>query len=760
MEYQPNIVLATEKFKVVGTRPIRHDGFERVSGRARYTADLQFPGMLHAGVLRSPYPHARIKSIDTSRAEALPGVRAVITAKDFRWNSAQIETLGGYSPPKNSIALDKVLYTGHPVAAVAADNPHLAEEALSLIDVDYEVLPHVLTAPDGMKEGAPILHDEKSSAPLKTTELGEQTDKISNISLHLQHKKGDIEEGFKKAEVIVEREFNTASVHQGYIEPHASIAYWGPDDRITIWTSTQGNFTARDDTAKVLGVPSAQIKVVPTEIGGGFGGKLPIYLEALVTLLSKKTGRHVKAVMSRKEDMESTGPTPGSYIKVRMGATKDGRITAAQVHMAYEAGAFQNGEVAMGSICILAPYDIDNVLVDGYDVLVNKPSTQAYRAPGATNAAYAAESVVDEMAEKLGMDPLEFRLMNGAKEGTTRHDGVTHPKIGYLDVVKAAMEHPHYKAPLEGPNRGRGVATGYWLNFGLPHSAHINVNYDGTVNIMTGAVDLAGTRTAIAMQAAEVLGIPVEDFHPQVGDTDSVGWSHYSAGSSITFSAGWAAYEAAQDVKKQMIERAAKIWDIPVEEVEYSDGVLSSKSDSALRMTFKELAGQLQRSGGSISGHVNLTPRGSGSAFGAHIVDVEVDTDTGKVDILRYTAIQDVGKAIHPSYVEGQMQGGAVQGIGWALNEEYFFDDKGNMANSSLLDYRMPTSLDLPMIDTVIVEVANPGHPFGVRGVGENPIVPPVGAIANAIYHAIGVRMDRLPMKPSVILEALWKNGG
>ena len=740
---------AEQEFSVIGTRPLRHDGYERISGRARYAADVHLPGMLTAKVLRSPHPHARIRSIDTTKAEALPGVHAVITAKDFGWSAEQRPDLSTDHP--NVMACDKVLYVGHAVAAVAADDGHVAEEAIKLIEVDYEVLPYVLTAPEAMKEDAPILHEH-----LKTQELGQETDRVSNVAAHLQHKQGDVEKGFREADVVIEREFNTASVHQGYIEPHVSVALWDYNDRLTLWTSTQGNFTARDATARVLDIPPTRIKVVPSEIGGGFGGKLPVYLEPVVAFLSKKSGRPVKAVMSRKEDLEATGPTPGSYIKMKMGVTRDGRITAAQAHMAYEAGAFPGSPVAMGAICIFAPYYLENVLLDGYDVVVNKPKTQAYRAPGATNAAFASETVIDELAERIGMDPMELRLKNAVREGSRRHDGVIYPQIGNAEVIEAMKEHPHYTAPLEGPNRGRGVAMGYWINFGMPHTCFINVQYDGAVGMMTGAVDLAGTRTATAMHVAEVLGIPVEDVYPSVGDTDSLGWSHFSAGSSITFSAGWAAYEAAQDIKRQLVDRAASIWDLPVDQVEYQDGVLSSKADPSTRFTFKELAAKLEGTGGPITGRASVVPRGAGGAFSGCIVDVEVDPETGKLDVLRCTAFQDVGKAVHPSYVEGQIQGGAVQALGWALNEEYYYTDQGAMANSSLLDYRMPTSLDLPMIDAVLVEVPNPGHPFGVRGVGEAPIVPPTAAVGNAIYKAVGVRMDKLPMKPGNILEALW----
>ena len=549
-----------------------------------------------------------------------------------------------------------------------------------------------------------------------------------------------------------------ATVHQGYIEPHNATALWNANGKLTIWCSTQGSFAVRSAVAEVLRIPESNIKVVPMEIGGGFGGKIPVYLEPLAALLSRKTGRPVKLVMSRAEVFESTGPTSGSYVKLKMGATKDGRITAAQAHMAYEAGAYPGSLIGAGTMCVFAPYQIENGLIDGYDVVVNKPKTAAYRAPGAPNAAFSAETVIDEICEKIGMDPIEFRLRNAAKEGTRRVDGPTFPRIGFIEVLEATKNHPHYSAPLEGPNRGRGMATGFWFNVGLQSSCNMSVNTDGTVSLVEGSTDIGGTRVAVAMQAAEALGIPAEDVHPSVLDTDSVGYTNVTGGSRTAFATGWAAYEAAQEVKRKLMERAAITWDASIDDVEYNGNVMTHKSDPELSMTFKELAGKLLQTGGPISASSSVAPSGVGGAFASAIVDVEVDPDTGKVDVLRYTTVQDAGKAIHPSYVEGQMQGGAVQGIGWALNEEYFYNDKGEMANSSFLDYRMPTSLDVPMIDTVIVEVANPGHPYGARGVGEVPIVPPLPAIANAIHNAIGVRMQKLPISPGKVLEALWES--
>ena len=758
MDSSSNVVLSTQEYNVVGTRPIRHDGTDKVTGRASYGADFEAVGLLHGKVLRSPHAHALIKSIDVSKALAHPGVKAVVTAKDLPYAPDKIadfgESAGNLKYVSNNIlALDKALYKGHAVAAVAATSPHEAEEALALIDVEYEVLPAVLNTQDAMEDGATLLHDD-----VFTSFLGEKADKASNVANHLRFEAGDVEKGFQEADVVVEREYHMATVHQGYIEPHNATALWNSDGKLTIWCSTQGSFVVRSTVAEVLRIPESSIKVVPMEIGGGFGGKIPCYLEPLAALLSRKTARPVKLVMSRAEVFESTGPTSGSYVKLKMGATKDGRITAAQAHMAYEAGAYPGSLIGAGAMCVFAPYQIENGLIDGYDVVVNKPKTAAYRAPGAPNAAFSAETVIDEICEKIGMDPVEFRLRNAAKEGTRRVDGPVFPRIGFMEVLEATKNHPHYSAPLEGPNRGRGVATGFWFNVGLQSSCNMSVNTDGTVSLVEGSTDIGGTRVAVAMQAAEVLGIPAEDVHPSVVDTDSVGYTNVTGGSRTAFATGWAAYEAAQEVKRKMIERAATVWDTSIEDVEYDGGVLTHKSDPELRMTFKELAGKLLQTGGPISSSSNVEPSGVGGAFATAIVDVEVDPDTGKVDVLRYTTVQDAGKAIHPSYVEGQMQGGAVQGIGWALNEEYFYNDKGEMANSSFLDYRMPTSLDVPMIDTVIVEVANPGHPYGARGVGEVPIVPPLPAIANAIHNAIGVRMQELPMSPGKILETLWQS--
>ena len=743
-----------EGYQVIGTRPIRHDGTDKVTGRALYGADIRLAGMLYGAVLRSPHSHARILAIDTSQAEALPGVKAVVTSADLPEVEDKLRDQGEGSinlryQSNNTLARDKVLYYGHAVAAVAATSLHIAQEAASLIQVTYEVLPPVMDVRQAMRDDAPVLLES-----LRTDELGKKGDKPTNIAGHYQDKRGDLGRGFRQATVIVEREFVTGTVHQGYIEPQNGTALYNADGQVTIWTSTQAAFGIRDEVADILKIPVSRVRVIPMEIGGGFGGKIGAYLQPIAVLLSKKSGfRPVKLTMSYSEVLAATGPTSASIIRVKIGADKSGKITAAQATLMYEAGAFPGSPVGSGMGVIFGPYRLDNVQIDGYDVVVNKPRAAAYRAPGGTNASFACEVVLDELSEKLGIDPLEFRLINGAKEGDRRPDGTVNRCIGYLETVQAAREHPHYSASLEGPNRGRGVASGYWGNYGGKSSASASANKDGTVSLVLGSVDIGGTRTSLSMQLAETLGIPVTDIKPQVADTDTVGFTEGTYGSRTTFATGWAAYELGQSLKKQLIERAAQHWEVEPEEVSFDSGVFST---NGRHMTFKELASKLDDLCSPVMASATVQPETEGAAFGTHIVDVEVDPETGKVQILRYTAVQDVGTAIHPAYVEGQIQGGTAQGIGWGLNEEYVYDEQGHLVNASLLDYRVPTCLDLHMIDTVLVEVPNPGHPYGVRGVGEVPIVPPPGAIANAIYRAIGVRMQVLPMSPAHILEALW----
>ncbi|GAB4285516.1 MAG: xanthine dehydrogenase family protein molybdopterin-binding subunit [Roseovarius sp.] len=734
-------------FKVVGTRVERPDGIDKVTGRARFGADMTAPGMLVGKVLRSPHAHARILAIDTRRAEALDGVHAVVTRADFP-DIALDPALDDIRD--NCMAGRKALYDGHAVAAVAAVSESVARQALKLIDVTYEVLAHVTDVDAAMKPDAPVLHEGRAdeSVPAGMS---------PNVVARYEFGHGDIEAGLARADRVLERTYRTEAAHQGYIEPHACLAQMGPDGQADLWCCTQGHYMVRDTCAAILGLGQGRLRVTASEIGGGFGGKTTVFLEPVALLLARKAGRPVKMVMSRSEVLRATGPTASSSIDLRMGMTRDGRITAAFAELRYQGGAYPGSPVQFGAMSAFAPYDLENVRTIGWDVVTNRPKQAAYRAPGAPMAAFAVESAVDELARELGLDPLEVRLRNAAREGTRSSYGVTYPAIGLEATLRTARDHPHWRAPL-GENQGRGVACGFWFNFGGNTCVSLNIASDGTVNVTEGNPDIGGSRASISMMAAEELGVPYAQVRTVIADTAALGLNDVTDGSRVTFAVGLATIEAARAARREMCRRAARVWGIDEEAVEWRDGAAHPAGPNAGRfppMTLAEIAAIAPKTGGPIAGHCEINAEGAGVSFATHIADVEIDPETGKTRVLRYTVFQDAGKAVHPAYVEGQFQGGAAQGIGWALNEEYIYGEDGRLLNPGFLDYRIPVASDLPMIDTVILEIPNPGHPYGVRGVGETSIVPPLAAVANAVAAAAGVRMTDLPISPPKLLDAL-----
>jgi len=746
-----------KELKVVGSRPVRPDGVPKVTGLARYGSDFTLPGMLWAKVLRSPHAHARIRSIDATKALALPGVKAVITGADlpdhkFEYLGAERVAINFWHMTRNILAREKALYEGHPVAAVAATSKSIAEEALALIHVDYEVLPHVIDVEEAMQPDAPLLFED-----MITRGVEPPPTKPSNVSKRIEYKLGDADAGFASADEIVELSYRTAPVHQGYIEPQGCLARVDADGQAELWSSSQGHFVVRTFTARLLGMKVADLRVHAAEIGGGFGGKTVVYVEPIAVALSRKTGHPVKIMLSREEVFKATGPTSGASMKIRIGVMRDGRIVAAESILKYQAGAFPTSPVMNGMMCGFAPYDIANVRTIGYDVVCNRPKATAYRAPGSPIAAYAVESTMDMAAAKIGMDPIEFRLKNVAKPGTPLVWGAKIAHAGFAETLQALQKHPAYKAPL-GKNQGRGVAVGYWFNGGGESSATVHVNEDGTVVVSTGSPDIGGSRASTAMMAAETLGIDYDLVRPIIADTNSVGYTQATGGSRVTYATGLAVINACNAVIKELCVRAARLWKIDPEDVIWDNGSArpgGKRAGEFEPLSFKAIAGKRTATGGPITASASVNADGQAPGFSAQFCDIEVDPETGYVKILRYVAAQDAGRAVHPAYVEGQIQGGVVQGIGWALNEEYIYDRQGRMENPGFLDYRIPVASDLPMIDTILVEVPNPKHPFGVKGVAEANIVPPMAAVANALFRATGVRMTQLPMSPPRVLAAL-----
>ncbi len=732
-----------EDLKAVGTRPIRPDGYEKVTGRAQFGADLNLPNMLYGKVLRSPHAHARIKSIDLSKAQAAAGVLAAVSGADFPGE-------GATDLAKNVIARDKVLYTGHAVAAVAAKTQAQAEAALELIDVEYEVLAPVLSIDEALADGATLVNENQYTN-------GDTSGSPSNVAATMKFERGDLDAGFADADVVVESEHRVPTAHQGYIEPHACTATVNEDGKATVWCCTQGHFEVRSLTAQVLGQSVGSIKVIPSEIGGGFGGKTIVYLEPLAVKMSSMSGRPVKMMMTREEVFTATGPTSATWCKVKIGAKNDGTFVAASAWLAYEAGAFPGAPMGPGCMSILAPYEVPNFAIEGLDILVTKPKVAAYRAPGAPQSMHAMECAIDELARKLEMDPIDLRLTNAAAEGTQAPYGPTFPAIGFKECLEAAKAHPNYTSPVpEGV--GRGMAAGFWFNIGMQSSAEVRIAEDGSVTVMEGSPDIGGSRASMALMAAETLGVPYEVVRAHVGDTEATGFCNVTGGSRTTFATGMAVIQACEDIIAQAKARAALTWDLDADQVDWVDGEAVPKpgvNADVNPLSLADIAANAGRTGGPLLGRASLNAQGAGASFSVNLMDVKVDQETGKVDVLSFTAIQDAGKAIHPSYVEGQLQGGAAQGIGWALNEEYIYDANGVMENPGFLDYRVPVASDLPMIDTQIIEVPNPSHPYGVRGVGETPIVAPLAAASNAVRDQLGFRIDDLPLSPPRVLEAI-----
>ncbi|MCH8871039.1 MAG: xanthine dehydrogenase family protein molybdopterin-binding subunit [Chloroflexi bacterium] len=752
--------MASSTYRVIGRDTPKVDGVAKVTGRAVFGADVKLPGMLVGKVLRSPHAHAVIRSIDTSRAESLRGVRAVVTSQDFPELVIGQATARGTVTPRDAylsqevMARDKALFVGHAVAAVAAVSRDVAEKALALVNVQYDPLPHVLDARKAMESDAPLLHES-----LLTKTSDEMSEKPGNIAEHLVYARGDVEAGFAEADAVVERSFRTGSVHHGYIEPDSEAAQVDADGAVTVWANTQSIYTQRQDIAVLLGIPISKIRVIPTEVGGGFGGKESVRTSALCVALSRKAGAPVGITLGRDEVLLATGSGNAIEATVKIGAREDGVITAIQANIIYDAGAFPGAPLRSALRRVFSLYRTPNLRIDAFDVVTNKPHVAAYRAPGATPTAFAVESVVDEVGEVLGMDPLEFRLKNASRPGDPMPDGVELPSVSLVDLLERARSHPCWTTPLCGDNRGRGLALGLWTMPGGTESCHVSLSGDGSLNLALGSIDLSATRTSMAMIAAETMGLELGDVHVVTGDTDTVAYSDASAGDKVTYVMSKAVQKACGDLLFKLKGRAAEDFGVQTSDILYDRKRFWVDGVPEMEVSLAALALRSVRGDGAMSGYGSVSESFSDVAIAPnaalHVADVQVDPETGKVDVLSYTTFQDVGMAVNPVQVQGQMQGGATQGIGWALSEGYDYDESGNLENATLLDYRLPTTLDVPFIGAEIAEFPSGDHPLGIRAVGQVPIVPAAGALANAIHDAVGVRISELPMKPETVFKAM-----
>jgi xanthine dehydrogenase molybdenum-binding subunit len=755
----------SQPFRIIGRKTPKVDAVDKVTGRAQFGADVPLPRLLVGKVLRSPYAHARIRRLDTSKAAALPGVRAVITGDDLPTVTPGTQMVSGTATIHESylsqevLARGKVLFHGHAVAAVAATSSDIAEAALGLIQVKYEPLPYVLDPVEAMRPDSVRLHDDL----YMQTATGKATTP-SNIAEHLEMGRGDVEQGFAEADVVVERTFRTRTVHQGYIEPDAETAWVREDGGVTVWANTQTTFTQRHELAVLLDLPVSRIRVVPTEVGGAFGGKESVRVSMLCVALSRQAGLPVRITLSREEVLRATGPATATVSTVKVGARHDGTITAIQAHLVYDAGAFPGAPLRSAIRRVFSHYRTPNLKIDAYDVVTNKPHVAAYRAPGATPTNFALESVIDEVGEALRLDPLAFRLHNVSRPGDPMPDGVTLPSVSLVDILQRVQRHPCWTTPLTGPYQGRGIALGLWTMPGGTTSCHLTLSLDGSVTLVLGTVDLSATRTSLAMVAAEALGLELEDVRVVVGDTDMVAYSGASAGDKVTYVTSKAIIKASDDLLRQLKIRVAAVLEASPQDIVYERKRFWVQGSAERGMSLADMARRTIQSGGAIMGYGSANETFSSVALApnaaAHVADVEVDHDTGQVKILRYATFQDVGLCVNPDQVEGQMQGGATQGIGWGLAETYLVDEQGAVRNANLLDYRLPSALDVPYITTNVVEVPSSDHPYGLRAVGQVPIVPPAAALANAIYRATGVRLYELPMTAERIHQERKKARG
>ncbi len=752
----------------IGRSVRRLDGGEKVTGLTRFAGDIQLPNMLHARLVLSPHAHARIVRIDGREAAARPGVVGVFGAADL--GLAKVDPT---ARTKSPLAPDYTMFVGHPVVAVVAETAALAEDAAGLVEVQYEPLPAALDPLGAMRQGATPVRPGAGAAG--EAELGMHGAATGGEQLHeavgpnvvstQRFHRGDVARGFAEAEVVVERRFETPMVHQGYLEPRAVVADVDPLGALTVWTATQALFFTRSEVCEALGLPEHRVRIVATPLGGGFGAKF-VLLEPLAAALAIKLRRPVSVVMTRTEEFLSTTPAPPAVIELKLGARRDGTLTALEGRAVFDAGAYAGAPLGIALLMIGSYYKIPNIELRGYEVLTHKPGNGAYRAPGAVQGTFAIESVMDELARTIGLDPIDFRLRNASRPGDPMVNGQPWPKMGLVECLeRLRVERDRdggHAAPSGAINgryrRGAAIAIGGWMGGIEPANAACRLDRDGTVSIVVGTVDMSGTNTAFAQIAAEAFGLPVEDVRVINGDSDSAPYAGASGGSKITYTVGLAVERAAREARRQLFAIAADKLEAAVEDLEIVDRAVRVRGVPSRAVAIADLAKASMQFGAKyepVYGRGGSATVARSPAFAAHLSEVEVDTETGAVRVTRHLAVQDVGRAINPAAVEGQIQGGVVQGIGWALLERMPYDEAGQLLAATLMDYALPQSDQMPTVESVLLEVRSEHGPFGAKGVGEPPVVGVPAAVANAVAAATGHRFTSLPITAQVVMDAL-----
>jgi CO/xanthine dehydrogenase Mo-binding subunit len=750
----------------IGQSLRRVDGGEKVTGVTRYAGDVQLPRMVHAGLVLSPHAHARLRRIDVKAAAAAPGVVGVFTARDLAL--ARVDPTARTKCP---LASDRVLFVGHPVVAVVAETPAAAEDAAGLVEIDYEVLAPAVDVGEAMRKDAPRVRgrdgasgeEELAMHGAATGGQRLQEDVGPNVASTQQFRRGDVARGFAEADVVVERRYTTPMVHQGYLEPRAVVAAVDPLGALTIWTATQALFFTRSEVCEALGLPEHRVRVVATPLGGAFGGKF-VLLETLAGALAMRLRRPVSIVMTRTEEFLATTPAPPAVFDLKMGVKRDGTLTALQGRAIFDAGAYAGAPVGIALLLMGSYYQVPHVELRGYEVLTHKPGNGAYRAPGAVQGTFALESQMDELARTIGMDPLDFRLQNASRPGDPMVNGQPWPAMGLrecLERLKAERDRrPRRPAGAEDGRlrRGTGVAVGGWMGGIEPANAVCRMDRDGTISVVVGTVDMSGTNTALAQIAAEAFGLPAEDVHVINADSETAPYAGASGGSKITYTVGLAVERAARDAQRQLLVIAADRLEAAVDDLEIVERAVRVRGVPGRSVAIAELAKASMQFGAKyepVLGRGASATVARSPAFAAHLSEVGVDPETGHVEVLGHLVVQDVGRAINPAAVEGQIQGGVAQGIGWALLERMPYDEHGQLLAATLMDYALPHTAQVPFVDSVLVEVPSVHGPFGAKGVGEPPVIGVPAAIGNAIADAIGHRFTDLPITTEAICRAV-----